>query len=156
MAMDDDRMMVSQSLSWAAENVARSIRQQRNIPGHPKPVAMRQMRRSWRRFDWERSGLVRERSIAMQCLLQVAVPYLRYVRAALTFSAGVSIAPNLLGGPDDLEDSEDCRGAGGHGNQHVRLRSTQVDCIETICPALAALCCFEPRQTSGSGFPVRD
>jgi hypothetical protein len=51
-----------------------------------------------------------------------------------------------------LEDSEDCRGAGGHGNQHVRLRSAQIDCNETICPALAALCCFEPWQTSGSGF----
>jgi hypothetical protein len=60
-----------------------------------------------------------------------------------------------------LEDSEDCRGAGGHGNQHVRLRSAQIDCIETICPALAAPRCFEPRQrpiqdfrfkSSGHGF----
>jgi hypothetical protein len=38
-----------------------------------------------------------------------------------------------------LEDSEDCRSAGGHGNQHVRLRSSQIDGTETICPALAAL-----------------
>jgi hypothetical protein len=38
-----------------------------------------------------------------------------------------------------LEDSKDCRSVGGHGNQHVRLRSAQIDCIETICPALAAL-----------------
>jgi hypothetical protein len=37
-----------------------------------------------------------------------------------------------------LEDSEDCRGAGGHGNQHVRLRRAQIVCPETICPALAA------------------
>jgi hypothetical protein len=51
-----------------------------------------------------------------------------------------------------LEDSEDCRSVGGHGNQHVRLRSAQIDFIETICPALAALRCFEPRQTSGSRF----
>jgi hypothetical protein len=52
-----------------------------------------------------------------------------------------------------LEDSEDRRSVGGHGNQHVRLRIAQVDHIETFCPALAALCCFEPRQTSGAGFP---
>jgi hypothetical protein len=37
---------------------------------------------------------------------------------------------------NDLENSEDCRSAGGHGNQHVRLRSAQIDGIEaTICPA---------------------
>jgi hypothetical protein len=40
------------------------------------------------------------------------------------------VAPNYLGDPNDLENSEDCRGAGGHGNQHVRLRSAQIDCIE--------------------------
>jgi hypothetical protein len=56
-----------------------------------------------------------------------------------------------------LEDSEDRRSVGGHGNQHVRLRIAQVDHIETFCPALAALCCFEPRQTSGAGFrPAED
>jgi hypothetical protein len=55
-----------------------------------------------------------------------------------------------------LEDSEDCRGAGRHGNQHVRLRSAQIDCIETICPALAAPRCFEPRQACDSGFPVQE
>jgi hypothetical protein len=38
-----------------------------------------------------------------------------------------------------LEDSEDRRSVGGHGNQHVRLRIAQVDRIETFCPALAAL-----------------
>ena len=58
------------------------------------------------------------------------------------------IAPNYLGDPNDLENSEDRRGAGGHGNQHVRLRRAQIDCIETICPALAAICCYEPWQTS--------
>ena len=60
------------------------------------------------------------------------------------------VAPNYLGDPNELENSEDCRGAGGHGNQHVRLRSAQIDCIETICPALAATCCFEPWQASCS------
>jgi hypothetical protein len=33
-----------------------------------------------------------------------------------------------------LENSEDCRSAGGHGNQHVRLRSSQIDRIEAILP----------------------
>ena len=50
--------------------------------------------------------------------------------------------------PNDLEDSEDRRSVGGHGNQHVRLRIAQVDRIETSCPALAALRCLEPRQAS--------
>src|ERR1700712_4755848 len=36
------------------------------------------------------------------------------------------VALNTLGDPNDLENSEDCRGAGGHGNQHVRLRSAQI------------------------------
>ena len=31
-----------------------------------------------------------------------------------------------LGDPNDLENSEDRRGAGGHGNQHVRLRRAQI------------------------------
>jgi len=32
-----------------------------------------------------------------------------------------------LGEPNDLENSEDRRSVGGHGNQHVRLRSAQID-----------------------------
>ena len=40
---------------------------------------------------------------------------------------------------NDLEDSEDCRSAGGHGNQHVRLRCAQIDRIKTICPARSAI-----------------
>jgi hypothetical protein len=32
-----------------------------------------------------------------------------------------------LGDPNDLENSDDCRSAGGHGNQHVRLRSAQIN-----------------------------
>jgi hypothetical protein len=43
-----------------------------------------------------------------------------------------------LGDPNDLEDSEDCRSAGGHGNQYVRLRSAQIIYLEAICPAPAA------------------
>jgi hypothetical protein len=49
------------------------------------------------------------------------------------------VAPTYLGDPNDLENSEDCRGAGGHGNQHVRLRSAQIDGIETVCPAAAVM-----------------
>jgi len=51
-----------------------------------------------------------------------------------------------------LEDSENRRSVGGHGNQHVRLRIAQVDRNETFCPALVALRRFEPRQASGPGF----
>jgi hypothetical protein len=53
-----------------------------------------------------------------------------------------------LGEPNELENSEDCRSAGGHGNQHVRLRSAQIDRIDAICPAPEAITCFEPWQTS--------
>jgi hypothetical protein len=45
-----------------------------------------------------------------------------------------------LGGCNDLEDSKNRRSAGGHGNQHVRLRGAQIDRIETICPARSAIC----------------
>jgi hypothetical protein len=44
-----------------------------------------------------------------------------------------------MGGSNDLENSEDCRSAGGHGNQHVRLRCAQINRIETICPAPEAI-----------------
>jgi hypothetical protein len=36
---------------------------------------------------------------------------------------------------NDLENSEDCRSAGGHGNQHVRLRCAQIVSIKSIRPA---------------------
>jgi hypothetical protein len=44
-----------------------------------------------------------------------------------------------LGETNGLESSEDCRSTGGHGNQHVRLRSAQIDRIEAICPASEAI-----------------
>ena len=51
------------------------------------------------------------------------VPCLRNVRAQPSFDTGTNVVPALLGrNPDELENSEDCRSAGGHGNQHVRLR----------------------------------
>ena len=37
-----------------------------------------------------------------------------------------TVVPNAWEAPNDLENSEDCRSAGGHGNQHVRLRSAQL------------------------------
>src|SRR5712675_2549777 len=77
------------------------------------------------------------------------VPCLRYVRGQPSFDAGTNVVPTLLGrNPDELESSEDCRSAGGHGNQHVRLRGAQIDRIEAICPAPEATSCFEPRQAS--------
>ena len=84
------------------------------------------------------------------------VPLLRIVRGAPRFSPGVSTRQTSWEDPNDLEDSEDCRSVGGHGNQHVRLRSAQIDCIETICRGSGGVCRFEPRQTSVSKFPVRD
>ena len=34
---------------------------------------------------------------------------------------------------------QDRRSAGGHGNQHVRLRGAQIDYFETICPVRSAV-----------------
>ena len=93
-------------------------------------------------FAQKRNGLVRERSIgcfscragARSSLFPTCVTS----ELALGSTLGVSIAPNYWEDPNDLEDSENCRSAGGHGNQHVRLRSAQIDGTETICPALAA------------------
>jgi hypothetical protein len=51
------------------------------------------------------------------------LPCLRYVLGHPSFDAGTKVVPTLLGrNPDELENSEDCGSAGGHGNQHVRLR----------------------------------
>ena len=56
------------------------------------------------------------------------VPCLRYVRGQPSFDAGTNVVPTLLGrNPDELENSEDCGSAGGHGNQHVRLRGASID-----------------------------
>ena len=57
-----------------------------------------------------------------------ALPCLRYVRGQPSFDAGTNVVPALLGrNPDELENSEDCGSAGGHGNQHVRLRGASID-----------------------------
>src|SRR5262245_32277555 len=43
---------------------------------------------------------------------------LRKVLGDPSFDAGTKVVPTLLGrNPDELENSEDCRSAGGHGNQ---------------------------------------
>ena len=56
------------------------------------------------------------------------VPCLRYVRGQPSFDGGTNLVPALLGrNPDELENSEDCGSAGGHGNQHVRLRGASID-----------------------------
>jgi hypothetical protein len=56
------------------------------------------------------------------------VPCLRYVRGQPSFDAGTNVVPAPLGrNPDELENSEDCGSAGGHGNQHVRLRGASID-----------------------------
>ena len=43
------------------------------------------------------------------------------------------------GGSNGLEGSKDCRSVGGHGNQHVRLRSAQVSLSGVTCPVQEAL-----------------
>jgi hypothetical protein len=68
-----------------------------------------------------------------------SLPHLHYFRAGPTFDLGANIAPNCLGGWNGLEDTENCRSAGGHGNQHVRLRGAQVDRTKTVCPARSAI-----------------
>jgi hypothetical protein len=71
-------------------------------------------------------------------------PHLRYPGAGPRFGPGANVAPNTWETLNDLEDSEDRRGAGGHGNQHVRLRCAQVDSITPNCPARAAICRLAP------------
>jgi hypothetical protein len=74
---------------------------------------------------------------------------LRYIRGGFNLGVGATSRLYLyLGETNGLESSEDCRSAGGHGNQHVRLRGAQIDRIEAICPAPEATSCFEPRQAS--------
>ena len=71
--------------------------------------------------------------------------YLRHVRTGSTFAwreRRAKIHGRLEYG---LESSEDCRSAGGHGNQHVRLRGAKISRIRTICPAREGLA-FEPWQ----------
>jgi len=78
----------------------------------------------------------------------LAVPSLRYVRGQPSFDAGTTLVPALLGrNPDELENSEDRRSAGGHGNQHVRLRGASID-ASTVCPAPATACCRGPGELS--------
>ena len=58
----------------------------------------------------------------------IDLPSLRYVRGQPSFGAGTNVVPALLGrNPDELENSEDCGSACGHGNQHVRLRGASID-----------------------------
>ena len=53
---------------------------------------------------------------------------------------------NLLGEINELENSEDRRSVGRHGNQHVRLRITQVTSRRPACSDAP----IEPRQASSS------
>jgi len=50
------------------------------------------------------------------------------------------------GGSNGLEGSKDCRSVGGHGNQHVRLRSAQVSLSGVTGPVQEAIFAFEMRQ----------
>ena len=62
--------------------------------------------------------------------------------------------------PNDLEDSENHRSAGGHGNQHVRLRSAQIEKRRSDLPgsgicepgAAADVANIASRQSLAIGF----
>jgi hypothetical protein len=78
-------------------------------------------------------------TVAGLCSAQPQCEHLRYVRPALNLRYGATSRLIYLGETNGLESSEDCRSTGGHGNQHVRLRSAQIDRIEAICPAPQAI-----------------
>ena len=133
---------------WSARSVAARVPLP---PGYRKTIR----RCHPKGFVQERNGFVRERNIGCRTRRYVFVLRLRrllHVRAGLRFNPGANVVPNYLGDPNDLENSEDCRSVGGHGNQHVRLRRAQIDGIKAICPAPATICCFEPWQASRSPF----
>ena len=121
-------------------------RRRHNRPTVPRPVARPAVtiaeahrracvdRPPWRyRFAQERSGFAQERNSDVRCVAMPStsdVPRLRCVRRQLNFGTGTNVVPALLGRkPDELENSEDCGSAGGHGNQHVRLRSASIDAL---------------------------
>ena len=60
-------------------------------------------------------------------------------------------------GSNVLEGSKDCRSVGGHGNQHVRLRSAQISLSGVTCPVQEANFAFEAGAQCGCGYvaPVR-
>ena len=87
------------------------------------------------------------------------VPCLRYVRGQPSFDAGTNVVPALLGrNPDELENSEDCGSAGGHGNQHVRLRGASIDAskrsarLRQQSVAAGRASCTIPRKFSTTCF----
>jgi len=77
-------------------------------------------------------------SLACSCSTR-DVPLLRGVGRGSRLNSGAEFAPKILGGRNDLEDPENCRSAGGHGNQHVRLRSAEIGCLETIGSARSVI-----------------
>src|SRR6476646_9548824 len=54
----------------------------------------------------------------------------------------ISCARFQNGGSNGLEGSKDCRSVGGHGNQHVRLRSAQVSLDGDDLPGSTSTFCF--------------
>ena len=56
---------------------------------------------------------------------------------------------NSLGEVNELENSEDRRSVGRHGNQHVRLRCAQVDTSKATLPGS----CGDARYRAAAGVP---
>ena len=64
----------------------------------------------------------------------------------------ISCARFQNGGSNGLEGSKDCRSVGGHGNQHVRLRSAQVSLSGVTCPVQEAIFAFELAGARGAQY----
>src|ERR1700751_2392721 len=57
-------------------------------------------------------------------------------------SVGATARPKSKEVRNGLEGSKDCRSVGGHGNQHVRLRSPQVSLDGDDLPGSTSTFCF--------------
>ena len=72
-------------------------------------------------------GKFRCRNMRALCT-DIGLPPCAVFESSLFLVLGTNVVPALLGrNLDELENSEDCGSAGGHGNQHVRLRGASID-----------------------------
>jgi hypothetical protein len=75
----------------------------------------------------ERTNFVQERNIGGTAFIwRTCAASVRALRSTPVRTSRQTTWETL----NDLENSKGCRSAGGHGNQHVRLRSAQVDSIK--------------------------
>jgi hypothetical protein len=72
---------------------------------------------------------------------------LHNVGATSRVNRGVALTPNFLEDGNELEDSENRRSVGGHGNQYVRLRGASLRSQHQHRPGSIRECGVEPGQT---------